>query len=97
MINRNGKTTNGVLMLTADTKALYSTTYIDNRKENIDVDITAFTPISRRVINQISNKEIDYNEFSIMLLLQIADIKILLAIDIQKETIESFKIDNANI
>lgn len=97
MINKNGKTTNGVLMLTTDTKTLYSTTYIDNRKENIDVDITAFTPISRRIINQIGNKEIDYNEFSIMLLLQIADIKILLASDIQKGTIESFKIDNANI
>lgn len=96
-INRNGTTRNGTLVLTSDTKNLFSKSYIDSYKRQIDVQIIGFTPISARVLNQTSNKEIDYNEFSIMTLLEINDIKLLLTGDVQKGTIEKFKIENEKI
>lgn len=96
-INRNGTTKNGTLVLTSDTKNLFDKSYIDSAKRQINVQLIGFTPISARLLNQSVNKEIDYNEFSIMTLLEINDIKLLLTGDVQRGTIEKFKIENEKI
>lgn len=86
-LNRNNRKKSGTLMVTSDEKPILNKKFLGTNNEVLDIKVIALAPISKNIINQTKNIETNYNDYSIMLLVEIDKHRLLFTGDIENSTI----------